>query len=124
MQPVFIFICRRPIQKRLVDVLRDDTARPLAAREVTELMSATTVKLLRAAAEIVGDTKLLAIRLGVPETLIAQFLADVRQLHDPLLLRAVDIILADRQSRASLPADTAAQSFQESRRDRFPGTPS
>ena len=62
-------------------------------------MSATTVKVLQAAAEIAGSTAALARRLGVGEELLAAYLADRRRLPDLLLLRAVDIILADRQSQ-------------------------
>lgn len=62
-------------------------------------MSATSVNLLAAAAEIVGGRRALARRLGIQESLLSQFMADTRQLPDPLLLRAVDIILSDRQSR-------------------------
>jgi hypothetical protein len=59
------------------------------------------VNLLRAASEIVGGNRTLARRLGIAETLLSQFMADSRELPDLLLLRAVDIILADRQSRVS-----------------------
>lgn len=62
-------------------------------------MSVTTVKLLEAAAEIAGGNGALARRLGVGETLVAKFLADTVHLPDPLLLKAVDIILEDRLSR-------------------------
>ena len=64
-------------------------------------MSATTVKVLQAAAEIAGSTAALARRLGVGEEFLAAYLADRRRLPDLLLLRAVDIILADRQSQLS-----------------------
>jgi hypothetical protein len=60
-------------------------------------MSATTVRLLKAASEIAGGDQALADRLGVSEALLGKFLADSLQLPDPVLLRAVDIILADRQ---------------------------
>jgi hypothetical protein len=74
-------------------------------------VSATTVQLLRAASEIVGGNALLAGRLGVSEVLLARFMADSYELPDPLLLRAVDIILAERESGFSrLPqADETAQ---------------
>lgn len=62
-------------------------------------MSATTVQLLQAAAEIVGSNQALAEELGIGESLLARFMNDSRELPDMLLLRAVDIILADRQSR-------------------------
>ena len=60
-------------------------------------MSATTVKVLQAAAEIAGGNKALADRLGISATLLSTFMADRRELPDALLLRAVDIILEDRQ---------------------------
>jgi hypothetical protein len=62
-------------------------------------MSATTVRLLQAASEILGGDKALADRLGVGDALLSKLLADVLELPDPLLLRAVDIIIAERQSR-------------------------
>lgn len=71
-------------------------------------MSATTVKLLHVAAEIVGGEKRLAERLGIGETLLSKLLADLLELPDPLLLRAVDIILAERQSRLPLPPGQVA----------------
>jgi hypothetical protein len=61
-------------------------------------MSATTVRLLKAASEIVGGDSRLANHLGIDETLLAKFIADHRELPDALLLRTVDIILAERQS--------------------------
>lgn len=62
-------------------------------------MSATTIGLLRAAAEILGGEKALARHLGIGDALLSKYMADNPQLPDALLLRAVDIILADRQSR-------------------------
>lgn len=71
-------------------------------------MSATTVRLLQAASEILGGDKALAERLGIGETLLSKLLADSPELPDPLLLRAVDIIIADRQSRLlPVPGDSA-----------------
>ena len=61
-------------------------------------MSTTTMQLLRAASEIAGGKKPLAERLGISEALLAKFMTDSLELPDPLLLRAVDIILVDRQS--------------------------
>jgi hypothetical protein len=74
-------------------------------------MSMTTVKMLRAASEIVGGDGALASRLGIPEALLAEFLTDRRALPDPLLLRAVDIILADRQSRLPAGGRASPQEF-------------
>jgi hypothetical protein len=64
-------------------------------------MSTTTVKLLRAASEIVGGEDVLAERLGIGKTLFSKFARGLVELPDVLLLRAVDIILADRLSSAA-----------------------
>lgn len=63
-------------------------------------MSTTTVKLLRAASEIVGGEDALAERLGVGKTLFSKFARGAVELPDVLLLRAMDIILADRLAAA------------------------
>lgn len=77
-------------------------------------MSTTTVKLLQAASEVVGGSKALAERLGVSETLLAKFMANTVELPDPLLLRAVDIILEDRNPP---PAKAAEHSPREPLRE-------
>jgi hypothetical protein len=59
-------------------------------------MSITTVKLLEAASEIAGGRKALAERLGIGERLLARFMSDRHELPAALFLRAVDIVLADR----------------------------
>ena len=61
-------------------------------------MSATTVKLLQAAAEIVGGEEALAGRLGISERMLVRFMNDSRELPDSLLVQAVDIVLSDRYS--------------------------
>jgi DNA-binding transcriptional regulator YdaS (Cro superfamily) len=61
-------------------------------------VSAATVKLLRAASEIVGGEDALAERLGIGKTLFSKFMSGSQGLPDVLLLRAVDIILAERHS--------------------------
>jgi len=66
-------------------------------------MSMTTVKLLQAAAEIVGGEDALAERLGISQARMAMLLADRVALPDRLLLLAVDIILEDRQARGTAP---------------------
>ena len=66
-------------------------------------MSATTVKLLQAAAQIVGGEDALAGRLGITSARMAMLLADRVSLPDRLLLLAVDIILEDRQARGAAP---------------------
>lgn len=62
-------------------------------------MSATTVKLLRAAAEVVGGKSALARRLGINEALLSRFMANRHALPDALLLAAVDVLLENRQSQ-------------------------
>jgi hypothetical protein len=65
-------------------------------------MNTTNTKLLRAASEIVGGSKELAARLGISEALLLRIMAERRPLPDPLLFKALDIILADRESRPQL----------------------
>jgi DNA-binding transcriptional regulator YdaS (Cro superfamily) len=77
-------------------------------------MSATGVKLLRAASQIVGGRRALADRLGIGEAVLSRFMDGSRELPDLLLLRAVDIILADRLPP---PAELAAQSPRTSLRE-------
>ena len=72
-------------------------------------MSATSVKLLQAAAEIVGGQEALAERLGVTYSRMLALLADRVSLPDSLLLRAVDIILEDRLTRSGLPLPEARE---------------
>lgn len=79
-------------------------------------MSTTTVKLLQAATEVAGSTEALAERLRISEALLAAYLADRRRLPDALLLRAVDIILADRQSHL-VPVRPLPQNRQGLRED-------
>jgi hypothetical protein len=64
-------------------------------------MSQNAVELLQAASKIVGGDKALANRLGVGPELLADFMAGLRELPDRLLLRAVDIILAERELTGS-----------------------
>jgi hypothetical protein len=54
--------------------------------------------LLKAASELVGGDKMLARQLGIAETLLAKLMSGLVHLPDPLLLRAVDIVLDDRQA--------------------------
>ena len=49
-------------------------------------------------------------RSGVDEAALAQYMADELELPDRLLLRTVDIILADRQSRPPLAGRPATRS--------------
>jgi len=65
-------------------------------------VSTTSVNLLRAASDIIGGDAALARRLGIGQTLLQGFLADRYELPDALMLRAVDIILEDRQCRLAM----------------------
>ena len=80
-------------------------------------MSVTSAKLLQAAAEIVGGNRALAERLGVSHSLLMKFIANIVELPDPLLLRAVDIILADRRAEPSLDPQPALQPLRGVQRD-------
>jgi hypothetical protein len=71
-------------------------------------MNTTTIKLLEAAAEVAGGPQALAERLDISETLLGKFLDGSRELPDPLLLRAVDLILADRDLQFGLSAQPAS----------------
>lgn len=64
-------------------------------------MSATSVKLLQVAVEIAGGRQALAGQLGIEDALLEVYLADRRALPDRLLLRVVDLVIADRQARLS-----------------------
>jgi hypothetical protein len=55
-------------------------------------VSATTVALLKVAAEIAGSNVELARQLGIGERLLSKFMSGVVELPDELLLRAVDIV--------------------------------
>jgi hypothetical protein len=72
-------------------------------------VTTTTVNLLRAASEIVGGDMALAKCLGIREALLCKFMTDSRELPDVLLLRTVDIILADREARLPFPDQPAGQ---------------
>jgi hypothetical protein len=93
-------ISSEPIQNWLVDVLSDIR---VDGGDRSQPMSATSVRLLKAAADIAGGDQALAARLGIGETLLSKFMADSLELPDPLLLRVVDIIIADRASRFPRP---------------------
>ena len=56
-------------------------------------MSHATVKLLKAAAEILGSEEALARHLGIGPMLLSAYLEERRPLPDCLMLRAVDVVL-------------------------------
>jgi hypothetical protein len=77
-------------------------------------MSTSTARLLQAAAEIVGGEKELARELGISETLLSRFMADLLPLPDPLFLRAVDVVLARQHSELALAVLPRARSPEDS----------
>jgi len=62
-------------------------------------VSATTVQLLKVASDMLGSDAALAERLGIGASTLERYMADNPPLPDPLLLRAVDIVLADQRYR-------------------------
>jgi DNA-binding transcriptional regulator YdaS (Cro superfamily) len=76
-------------------------------------MSATSVKLLQAAAEIVGGTRALAWRLDISEALLSRFMTNRRELPDALFLRAVDIVLEDVRSDRTLGTEATESAPQD-----------
>ncbi len=56
------------------------------------------MKLLQAAAGFAGGEKQLALPVGLVQRLLGKLMADLHHAPDPLLLRAVDIVVAHHQS--------------------------
>jgi hypothetical protein len=81
-------------------------------------VSTTSIKLLQAASQIVGGNRALARRLGIGEALLSKFLSGGQGLPDHLLLRAVDIILEERQARILATGGPAAPTSDASQHDR------
>lgn len=77
-------------------------------------MSTTSVKILQAAVEITGSNEALAKRLGIGLYALRMYMEDRRHLPDPLLLRVVDVILEDRQSRLALAGQPASPAQYQS----------
>ena len=76
-------------------------------------MTSNTVRLLQAAADIVGGKKALANELGISEKLLAKFMADSISLPDALYLRAVDIVFSHQQFELGLPGLSPASSSED-----------
>jgi hypothetical protein len=76
-------------------------------------MTSNTVRLLQAAAEVVGGEKALAKELGISEKLLSRFMTDFISLPDPLFLRAVDIVLDRQQSELGLRVMSASPSPED-----------
>jgi hypothetical protein len=55
---------------------------------------------LRAAADIVGGLPHLAAHLATDETLLARYMVGYQRLPDRLLLKVIDIVLAEGEARA------------------------
>lgn len=64
-------------------------------------MSASSVRLLEVAAELLGGEAKLARYLNIGEALLRAFMEDRRPLPDLLLLRAVDVVLENMQRPAA-----------------------
>lgn len=69
-------------------------------------MSAATLRILQAASEIAGGNGPLADRLGISRAMLQKYMSGVFPLPDGLLLRAVDMVLAERDSLLGLPVPT------------------
>jgi len=73
-------------------------------------MSNATVKLLRAAAEILGSEAALARHFNIGALLLRAYLEERRPLPDYLMLRAVDIVLEHvKQPAAAAPEPMQAE---------------
>jgi hypothetical protein len=59
----------------------------------------TSLQLLKTAADIVGGVKQLAERLQIGERLLLRIMEGKRAVPDFVLLRAVDVVLQERQAR-------------------------
>lgn len=82
-------------------------------------MSSTKVELLRAACAAAGGARPLADRLGVSEPILRKYMAGSFPLPDFLLLRAVDVLLEEREGQ--LPAMSRPPMGRRAR-DRRDGT--
>lgn len=67
-------------------------------------MSQSTIKLMQAAAEILGGDDALARHLNIGEVLLRAYYEGRRELPDFLLLRCVDVVLAHVKPAPSSPA--------------------
>jgi hypothetical protein len=66
-------------------------------------VSGATARLLEAAAQIAGGEQRLAEHLHIGEVLLRAYLEDRRPLPDSLLLKVVDLVLANMESRPPQP---------------------
>ena len=70
-------------------------------------MSQTTIKLLQAAADILGGEDALAKRMDIGEILLRAYMEERRPMPDFLLLRAVDVVLEHTKALADTRAPLA-----------------
>jgi hypothetical protein len=70
--------------------------------------------LLQAAAEFAGGEEQLALRLDISPSLLGRLIAGLHHVPDTVLFRAVDIVLAHRQSIIPLGALAASRAGGDS----------
>jgi hypothetical protein len=63
--------------------------------------SSTKPRLLRVAIEVAGGTRALADRIGISESMLERYVAEIFSIPDALMLRIVDVILDERDNRDS-----------------------
>lgn len=80
-------------------------------------MNTRAVKLLQAASEMTGGDEALAERLGVEAALLRRLMSGKYELPETVLLKTVDIILANHESQPSLPGRTHAPPAPETAPD-------
>jgi hypothetical protein len=72
--------------------------------DIGQSMNSTAVKLLQAAAEFVVGAKQVAMQPGVAQSLLSKLMASPYHAPAPLLLQAMDTVLARRRSLIPLAA--------------------
>lgn len=68
-------------------------------------MSQATVRLLKAAADMLGDERRLAERLHIDEPLLRSYMEDRLELPSAVFLKTVDIVLQPLDASESSPAN-------------------
>ena len=76
-------------------------------------MTSTKLQILQAACDICGGSAALAARLGVSDALVRKCLTQGFELPDHFFLRAVDVILEDRESLLAMAPTPPAQEWQQ-----------
>lgn len=80
-------------------------------------MSATKVRVLHVASDMAGGSGPLAERLGISEGMLRKYVAGVFPLPDSLFLRAVDLILMEREPHPAHGSAAGASLREEHRGD-------